>query len=88
MTFNDISKFKSKQGESIKEIINDKNKTITNPVKMASTFNSYFSNIVSKLASKIDKPSNSYNCSFKLLISNKICFFFLIQSLCMMPSSI
>ena len=56
---NDTTKFKNKQQESIKEIVNDENKTITDPVEMANTFNTYFSTIGSKLASKIDKPSNN-----------------------------
>ena len=76
-TINDITKFKNKQQESIKEIVNDENKTITNPVEMANTFNTYFSAIGSKLASKIDKPSNNYNYSCNSFISNKMTSFFL-----------
>ena len=41
-TINDITKFKNKQQESIKAIVNDENKTITDPVEMANTFNTYF----------------------------------------------
>ena len=74
-TINDITKFKNKQQESIKEIVNDENKTTTDPVEMANTFNTYFSTIGSKLASKIDKPSNNCNYSYNSFISNKITFF-------------
>ena len=76
-TINDITKFKNKQQESIKEIVNDENKTITDPVEMANTFNTYFSTIGSKLASKIDKPSNNCHYSCNSYISNKMTSFFL-----------
>ena len=76
-TINDITKFKNKQQESIKEIVNDENKTITDPVEMANTFNIYFSTIGSKLASKIDKPSINCNYSCNSHISNKMTSFFL-----------
>ena len=76
-TINDITKFKNKQQESIKEIVNDENKTIIDPVEMANTFNTYFSTIGSKLASKIDKPSNNCNYSCNSYISNKMTSFFL-----------
>ena len=57
--------------------MNDENKTITDPVEMANTFNTYFSTIGSKLASKIDKPSNNCNYSCNSYISNKMTSFFL-----------
>ena len=76
-TINDITKFKNKQQESIEEIVNDENKIITDPVEMANTFNTYFSTIGSKLASKIDKPSNNCNYSCNSYISNKMTSFFL-----------
>ena len=76
-TINDITKFKNKQQESIEEIVTDDNKTITDPVEMANTFNTYFSTIGSKLASKIDKPSNNCNYSCNSYISNKMTSFFL-----------
>ena len=74
-TINDITKFKNKKQESIKEIVNDENKTITDPVEMANIFNTYFSTIDFKLASKIDKPSNNCSYSCNSFISNKMTFF-------------
>ena len=67
----------AQQVESEIVIVNDENKTITDPVKMANTFNTYFSTIGSKLASKIDKPSNNCNYSCNSYISNKMTSFFL-----------
>ena len=57
--------------------MDDENKTITDPVEMANTFNTYFSTIGSKLASKIDKPSNNCNYSCNSYTSNKMTSFFL-----------
>ena len=50
---------------------------VTNPADITNTFNTYFSKIGSKLASKIDKPLNSRNCSCNSFISNKMTSFFL-----------
>ena len=75
-TINDITKFKNKQRESIKKTVDDEDKIITNSANTANTCNTYFLNIGSKLASKIDKPSNSRNCSCNSFILNKITSFF------------